>query len=82
MLHHAAVVTSYLTVLYCGFGGYANIIGLMFGEISNLPMHVRNILRTYNLKFTKIYDLTEVIYLYSYVIARAIIIPFLCIYIF
>ena len=46
------------------------IRSMIAAEISNPAMHMRMILKAYNLKFTKLYLLLEVYYLSSYVIAR------------
>ena len=59
-------------------GGYACVIGLFFAEISNFPMHFRIILRTYNLKYTRLYETLEIAYLILYIVARGLIMPFVC----
>ena len=51
-------------------------MGLFFAEVSNFPMHARVILRNFNLRYTKVYEVFEIIYMISYTIARTIMIPF------
>ena len=59
VMHHTFVLLGYGSALMNVHGAYASILGLFFAEISNFPMHFRIILRTYDLKFTKLYELME-----------------------
>jgi len=48
------------------------LIGLFWAEISNCPMHVRVILRTLKMRYTKIFEFSESFYLVTYMICRGI----------
>jgi hypothetical protein len=48
------------------------IIGLCLAETSNFPMHFRSILRTLKMRYTKLYELSENIYMMIYIMARGI----------
>jgi hypothetical protein len=55
------------------------LMGLFFAEVSNFPMHFRCILRTFKMRYTKLYELSEVLYIITYIIARGIGITYLTI---
>ena len=51
--------------------------GLFLSEVSNFPMHFRIILRSFGLRYTLIYELIEIIYLFLYLVARGVCTPIL-----
>jgi len=55
------------------------LIGLFLAEVSNFPMHFRSILRTIKMRYTKLYELSENMYIVSYIMARGIGITYLVI---
>jgi len=54
-------------------------MGLFLAEVSNFPMHFRVVLRTLKMRYTKLYELAECMYIGSYIIARGIFITLLVI---
>jgi len=48
------------------------LLGLFFAEVSNFPMHFRVILRTLKMRYTKLYELAELAYIFLYIFARGI----------
>jgi hypothetical protein len=62
------------------------IVGMFYAEVSNFPMHMRIILRNFNMKYTKIYEFFEIYYVGNYqiklyfqviyMIFRLIFVPF------
>jgi len=55
------------------------LLGLFLAEVSNFPMHFRAILRTLKMRYTKLYELADCLYLGTYIIARGIFITLLVI---
>lgn len=55
------------------------LIGLFLAEVSNFPMHFRAILRTLKMRYTKLYEFSECLYMATYVVARGIFITLLVI---
>ena len=45
----------YLSTLIIGYGGTCSIAGLYFAEVSNFPMHLRSIIKNFNLRYTNSY---------------------------
>jgi len=54
-------------------------VGLFLAEVSNFPMHFRVVLRTLKMRYTKLYELAECMYIVAYIIARGIFITLLVI---
>lgn len=50
--------------------GTCALFGIFFAEVSNFPMHFRCILRTFGMRYTKMYELSEALYIISYIVAR------------
>jgi len=48
------------------------LFGLCLAEVSNFPMHFRVILRTLDMRYTKLYEAAECLYIMSYFFARGI----------
>ncbi|KAL4440769.1 hypothetical protein ABPG74_013750 [Tetrahymena malaccensis] len=74
--HHTMVLLGYGSCVFQHYGATEALLGLFFAEVSNFPMHARVILRSFNLRYTKIYEVLELVYMVSYIIARSIMIPF------
>jgi len=53
------------------------LFGLFFAEMSNFPMHFRVLLRTFKMRYTKSYELAEILYIGSYIMARGVGITYL-----
>lgn len=62
LIHHLMVIIVYLVCLQSKYGGYYTCLALTVAKLSNYPMHLRIILRHFNLRYTKIYDLVEASY--------------------
>ncbi len=89
LLHHTSAMTGYGFAVFSTFGGMTaicniNLIiviiyidGLFVAEISNLPMHLRIILRNINLRYTLMYELCEYTYFALYMIFRGLMFPFI-----
>lgn len=73
-------MTGYITGIYYGYGAVDGIYGLYYAEISNAPLHIRANLRILNKKYTKIYELVEMIYISVYVVSRGYYTPIYCVY--
>jgi len=78
VFHHA------MCLLGIGGSGLMNngttaIMGIFFAEVSNFPMHFRCILRTFKMRYTKLYEVSEMLYICSYILARGIGITYLVI---
>ena len=87
ILHHAFCICAFGTGVYLGYGGMVSMGGLLVAEISNFPMHLRTILRNYNLRYTKAYETCENAYLsiftliiVLYILARGIFCPIFLVY--
>jgi len=73
VLHHGMCLLgmgSCLVMNNCTTG----LIGLFLAECSNFPMHFRAILRTLKMRYTKLYELSELSYMATYIVARGILI--------
>jgi len=55
------------------------LIGLFLAEVSNFPMHFRAILRTLKMRYTKLFEFADCLYIVTYIIARGIFITLLVI---
>jgi len=69
ILHHAMCVLGIGCSELMNNGTVA-IFGLFFAEVSNFPMHLRCILRTFKMRYTKLYELSEMQYILTYILAR------------
>ena len=63
LIHHFLCLLGFGSALWFNYGGIDSVGGLFVAEISNLPMHLRVILRNYGLRFTRSYEYCENIYL-------------------
>jgi len=71
VLHHSLCVFGVIVCEYMNNSTTA-LIGLALAEMSNFPMHFRSILRTLKMRYTKIYELSETLYMVTYILARGI----------
>jgi hypothetical protein len=78
VIHHGM---SLLGIISCEMMNNATtgLIGLFLAEVSNFPMHFRAILRQLQMKYTKLYELADCLYIASYIVARGIFITLLVI---
>ena len=54
---------------------YLNTIHLIFGDLTNASMHLREILKRFGMRYTWSYYLNEYYYCATYMICRGLIIP-------
>jgi len=76
VLHHGMVMIGYSSALFQQYGATEALIGLFFAEVSNFPMHLRMIVKQFGLRYTRLYEVLELIYMATYMISRGIFIPF------
>lgn len=73
--HHLFCISGLSIQLVMDFYGMEAIRAYILSEVTNPIMHIRIILRTYGLKFTKLYLCLEFLYIVIYIIARGILAP-------
>lgn len=78
LLHHAVIIIGYTIMLYTGYGGPVQFVALYAGELSNLPMHIRQLLKGCGRRNTNIYDVFEWSYFILYFYGRLIVALILC----
>jgi hypothetical protein len=78
VIHHGMVLLGQLSCLYYNFGAIEGITGLMYAEVTNFPMHARMILKSLQLRYSKAYEVFEVLYMLLYIVARGIFCPIMC----
>jgi len=69
LMHHGMCVGG-IIVCEAYNNATTGLIGLFWAEISNCPMHVRVILRTIKMRYTKLYEFSETFYLVTYILCR------------
>lgn len=57
--HHALAMSGYGISIISKFGAPSSIWGLMCAEVSNFPMHMRCIVRSLGMRYTKLYEVFE-----------------------
>mmetsp|Transcript_9079 Transcript_9079/g.7998 ORF Transcript_9079/g.7998 Transcript_9079/m.7998 type:complete len:264 (+) Transcript_9079:64-855(+) len=69
VLHHGLCI---LGIIVCEAtdNGTTSTYGLFYAEASNAPMHLRCILRTLKMRYTKFYEFNELLYITVYIVAR------------
>ena len=77
IIHHMLCIVGMFALIWFGRGICVVVAGLVLAEASNLPMHVRCIFRSYGLKYTKMYDFCESLYMWIYIIFRGVLAPVL-----
>ena len=70
ILHHTLVILAFTYTLVVDVGSYYNCLACFGGEFSNASMHIRGILRSLNMRYTKLYDVIQIIFISSYLFAR------------
>lgn len=76
VLHHSASIIGFTVAYFAEYGASNSILGLFLAEASNLPMHLRVILRSHNMRHTLLYEYSELAYLVIYIISRGLLVPF------
>mmetsp|Transcript_11224 Transcript_11224/g.1739 ORF Transcript_11224/g.1739 Transcript_11224/m.1739 type:complete len:104 (+) Transcript_11224:125-436(+) len=79
-IHHTLAISGYVVGIFYTYGATDGIWGLFFAEISNFPMHLRAIFRQVGLKYTKMYEFTELSYIIIYSLSRGIFCPVFLVY--
>jgi hypothetical protein len=76
VVHHSLCVVG---VFFCEYtnNSTAALIGLALAECSNFPMHFRAILRTIKMRYTKLYELSETMYMVTYILARGVVLTYI-----
>ena len=75
LIHHAVASLGLAWGVFSGWGASCAITGIVITEVSNFPMHVRNIARNFGRKHTKIYEYNERAYFFLYIVSRGIFGP-------
>ncbi|CAE7456535.1 tlcd5 [Symbiodinium microadriaticum] len=71
-LHHCVVVLGMGFNVYDGYSAHLLLGGMFVAEISNPPMHVRCMLKQLGLRYTRAYELADMIFLLLYMVARIV----------
>lgn len=75
-LHHPLSITGYLVPLYENFQGNYSMLAVLNSEMSHPSMSARHILRLTGRRYTRAYEIAELLFLGIYSYARAVnIIP-------
>jgi len=76
VLHHTLCL---LGIISCELMNNATtgLMGLFLAEVSNFPMHFRCLLRTFKMRYTKLYEYSEILYIATYILARGFCITYL-----
>ena len=75
LIHHFMTSMGLGGSSFTGKGGCAILLGIVIAEISNFPMHMRQILKNHGLRHTRTYEYLERLYFTLYIIARGIFSP-------
>lgn len=81
-LHHVAMFIFLFCSVVWDVNGSIGAAAFIMAEISNCPSHLRIIFRAYGLKYTKIYELIDILYIILYFFGRLIIGTPICYQIF
>lgn len=63
LIHHGLCILGYSSALMNEYGSIVAIAGLFYAEVSNLPMHSRMIAKNFGLRYSKVYEFSEGMYL-------------------
>lgn len=77
LIHHLFVIIGYISAYRNEFGAKVGILGLVIGESSNAAMHIRSMLKLYDMKHTKIYAALDILYMATYLVMRGALCPVL-----
>lgn len=72
-IHHGVVVLGEIMTIYRGTSASLSLAAMFIAEISNPAMHIRVILKHVGLRYTKIYELFELIFIFLYVFVRLLL---------
>lgn len=72
-LHHVVVVIGEIMTIEYGRAASLSLAAMFIAEISNPAMHVRVILKHLGLRYTKIYELFELTFLFLYTFGRLLL---------
>jgi len=75
LIHHFFGVSVYSSLAYLGHDYTFMAIHLLPGELSNVAMHMREIIKRCGLRYTKIYYLNDYTYYIEYLVCRTVWIP-------
>jgi len=74
-IHHSICILGILASFSEKRGGNYIIVGTFLAEVSNTFMHARVIIKHYGLRYTKIYEVTEITFILLYIYARLLLGP-------
>lgn len=77
LLHHFMAVVVYNSGLYFQHNMYMNIMHIFFGDMTNAPMHLREIFKRFGMRYTWCYYFNEYFYCAGYMFCRGLVIPIL-----
>lgn len=70
MIHHGFVTFGLGTVALHGYGGHLYAVAIFVSEMSNVPMNIRIVLKTFKRRNTKLYEISEILYFLIYILGR------------
>ena len=71
--HHLICIIGMSFPLTYGMSANYIVMGMFVAEVSNPTMHARLIMRQYGLRYTKMYELTEILFLIIYIFGRVLL---------
>lgn len=74
-IHHSLAMFGYFTCVYYN-NSTLSMVGLFYAELSNPPMHLRAIFRSFGMRYTISYELCDIAYIVIYIIARGVFITY------
>jgi len=75
--HHWSCILGMSLPLTYGKSGNYIVVGMYIAELSNPFMHIRCILRSYGLRYSKSYEAMEIIFMVLYIYGRLILGPYI-----
>lgn len=72
-IHHGVVVLGEIMTIYRGTSASLSLAAMFIAEVSNPAMHVRVILKHVGLRYTKIYELFELTFIFLYIFVRLLL---------
>lgn len=75
VIHHIFAFMGLYFPYLENINGIYSMLGIFMGEISNPIMHTKNLLKLNGMKYTQAYEVSEIIFLIIYYIARALLAP-------
>lgn len=76
LFHHVLCILGLGVTLYQGVGGHYTLCGMFITEISNTAMHGRFMLKYMGYRYTKAYEVLEILYIMQYLYGRLLIGPY------